>query len=84
MATYLQDADDAQAEISRVGTVWRVPRFFYAIEGVLDAVIADTIEPGQTVSVTWPRYGLGTGRNLRLIGVRNGFWSRRVTLLAWG
>ena len=84
LATYLQDAEDDQAEISRVGTTWRVPRFFYAIECVLEAVIADTIEPGLTANVTWPRYALNAGRNLRLIGVRNGFWSRRVTLLAWG
>lgn len=82
--TFLQDADDLQAEISRVATLWREPRKFYRVECVLEAVDGDAFEPGQTVNITWPRYGLDTGRNLLLVSVTTRFWSRVVSLVLWG
>lgn len=83
-ATLLQEPDDLQAEISRVATLWRDPRRFYEVECVLEAVVGETIEPGQTVNIVWPRYGLDSGRNLLVIGVTTRFWSRVVSLVLWG
>lgn len=82
--TLLQDGDDVQAEINRVCTLWRPSRRIYRVEAVLEAQDGDTLEPGQTVRVTWPRYGLDTGKNLLVTGVTTRFWSRTVTLTLWG
>lgn len=82
--TLLQEPDDLQAEISRVATLWREQRRFYSVACLLDAVAGDAIEPGQTVNLVWPRYGLDSGRNLLVIGVTTRFWSRVVNLTLWG
>lgn len=83
-ATLLQDAADIQAEANRVATLWRQPRQFFQLSAVLDASQADALEPGQTVQLVWPRYGLENGRNLLVVGVRSRFFSRRVDLKLWG
>lgn len=82
--TFLQEDEDLQSEIGRVGTLERDQHWFYAVECVLSAVIGESIEPGQTIEIVWPRYGLDAGRNLFCIGVVSAFWSRRVTLYFWG
>lgn len=82
--TLLQRAEDLQAEANRIATLWRQVRKFYQLAAVLDASTADQLEPGQTVRLTWPRYGLESGRNLLVVGVRSRFFSRRVDLLLWG
>lgn len=82
--TFLQEDDDLQSEIGRVGTLERDQHWFYTVECVLAAVISEAIEPRQTIEIVWPRYGLDAGRNLFCIGVTSGFWSRRLKLYFWG
>lgn len=82
--TWLQDEADIWAEINRVCTLYRVPRHFYSLTALLTDQIADTLEPGSTVRLVWPRYGLAGGKNLLVAGVRSRFFSRTVNLKLWG
>lgn len=83
-ATMLQAIDQLQAEANRVATLWRVPRRFYTVTALLDDAIADGMEPGKTVTLRWPRYGLDAGRQLLVVAVRSRFFSRRVDFTLWG
>jgi hypothetical protein len=83
-ATWIQDASGLQAESNRVATLWRPSRYFYSVTALLTASAADALEPGQTVRLVWPRYGLKDGKNLLVVGVRSRFFSRRVDLKLWG
>lgn len=78
------DVEAMQAEANRVATLWRPARNFYLVQAILDATTADQLEPGQTVTLVWPRWGLDAGKNLLVIGVRSRFFSRRVDLKLWG
>lgn len=80
--TVLQDAAQIKAEISRICTIWRRRRAFYAVQALLDEH-AD-LEPGDTVRLTWPGFGLDAGKNLLVVGVRSRFFARRVDLKLWG
>ncbi len=80
--TVLQDAAQIKAEINRICTIWRTRRMFYAVQALLDEH-AD-LEPGDTVCLTWPGFGLDTGKNLLVVGVRSRFFARRVDLKLWG
>lgn len=73
-----------QTEANRIATLWRPARNFYQLTAILDASTADNLEPGDTVRVVWPRWGLDAGKNLLVVGVRSRFFSRRVELKLWG
>lgn len=45
---------------------------------------AHAISIGETVRATWPRYGLATGRNLRVVGKSEDAGRRRISLKLWG
>jgi hypothetical protein len=83
-ATLIQDAESIQTESSRVATLWRPNRFFYQVTALLTAAAADALEPGMSVLLVWPHYGLAAGKNLLVVGVRSRFFSRRVDLKLWG
>ncbi len=82
--TLLMDAIALQAEANRVATLWRPARNFYLLDAILGASTADELEPGQTVRMVWPRWGLAGGKNLLVVGIRSRFFSRRVQLKLWG
>lgn len=84
--TMLQSQAALQAEANRVATLWRPTRNFYLLTAILDpdAADSDALEPGQTVRLVWPRWGLESGKNLLVIGVKTRFFSRRVQLKLWG
>lgn len=73
-----------QALANRIATLWRPTRNFYQLTAILDATDADELEPGDTVQLVWPRWGLDAGKNLLVVGVRSRFFSRRVELKLWG
>lgn len=83
-ASWLMEPADIQAEINRVATLWRKRRRFFTVTALLGASAADALEPGQTVRVVWPRYGLAAGVNLLVVGVVTRFFDRRVQLKLWG
>lgn len=82
--TLLQQEEAVQVQASKAVTLWKKSRRFYFVEVVLDAAIADLMEPGMTIKITWPRYSLIAGKNLLLVGLQTGFWSNKVKLTLWG
>ncbi len=79
-ATMLQDDGDIQTCANRGASYWRQTRKFYELSALLTASAADALEPGQTVRLVWPRYGLSAGRNMLVMGVRSRFFSRLVDI----
>lgn len=84
--TLLMETADLQAEANRIATLWRPTRNFYLVTAILEAAAADDyqLEPGQTVRLVWPRWGLEAGKNLLVVGIRTRFFSRRVQFKLWG
>lgn len=82
--TALQDSSAVQIQASSFTTLWKPERRLYECEAVLDAAIADLLEPEMTIKITWPRYDLIAGKNLLLVGLQTGFWSNKVKFLLWG
>ena len=82
--TWLQQPDAIQTMVNRIATLWRPTRTLWQVTALLTATQADALEPGQTLRLTYPRFGLDTGRNLLVLGVRSGFFGRRVKLTLWG
>ena len=82
--TLLMNRTHMTKEANRIATLWRKKRSFYRVTALLDASAADALEPGQTVCLTWPRWGLHSGKNLLVVSVRTRFFSRRVELTLWG
>lgn len=79
-------ATQVQAEADRVtGTLFNVERRVYEMQASLQSSAAAlALQPGALVRVTYPRYGLDAGRNLRLIGKRCRFLRGEATLILWG
>lgn len=82
--TLITAAADARSECNRWGSLYAAERFFYTFDAFLDEVAGDQLEPGDLISVTYPRLGLSAGRLLRVTGVRGRMLERRVTITAWG
>jgi hypothetical protein len=82
--TLLQQQHHIQAEANRVCTTWYPTRHFVRLTALLDAVAADTLEPGDFVQLVWPGYGLEDGAMFMVVSVRSRFFSRRVDLTLWG
>jgi hypothetical protein len=82
--TMLQSPANIDAEANSVATKWHLQRQRVEATALLSADDADQLEPGQTVRLVWNRYGLQSGKNFLVVGVRSRFWSRRVDLKLWG
>jgi hypothetical protein len=81
--TLLSKAADARTECDRWATLYSVERFFYEFDAFMDSVAADQIEPGDVISVTYPRFGLSS-KLLRVVGIKGSLLDRKVTITAWG
>lgn len=79
-------ATQVKAEADRVvGTLFNVRRDLYEVRASLQSSAAAlALQPGALVRITYPRYGLGAGRNLRLVGKRCRFLRGEATLFLWG
>lgn len=71
-------------EATRRGTLWATAKWWYRVPVLLDALTAATLPLGSVVRLTLPRFGLGAGRLLNVIGVEGELGSRRVVLDLWG
>lgn len=82
--TLMQQQHHIQAEANRICTTWYPTRHIVRLTALLDAVAADTLEPGDFVQLVWPGYGLDAGAMFMVVSVRSRFFSRRVDLTLWG
>lgn len=83
--TLLSEEADAQDEIDRLCALYTVPRTFYTFKVRTDDTVDPLlIEPGHTVNLTWPRFGMGSGKNLLVILARSSLQGGAVDLVCWG
>jgi hypothetical protein len=82
--TLLAREADATTEANRWAGLYTVERFFYEFTALLDAGAAvDQLEPGDVISLTWPRFGL-SGKLLRVVAVSGALLGREIKIRAWG
>lgn len=83
--TFLSFISNLRSEINRVATLWRKTRNFYFLTATLDPSLPEVaeLEPGSTVFVVWPEWGLDEGKEMLVVGIRSRFFSRKVTFKLW-
>lgn len=74
----LGSATDAQDEADHVTDLYSQRRKFYQFDSSVDAEI------GQTVELTYPRFGLDSGVNLLVLGREIDFINNTYKLTLWG
>lgn len=73
---------DAQREIDRIAGLYTVSRRFY--EFTIGDWNSAAPMPGQVARVTYPKYGLDTGKKLLIHQVRWSPAKQQITVRAWG
>ena len=76
------NADDAQAEIDRIGAVYETQRWFYSTEVALDGV--PDIDLGQIWRLVYPLYGLESGKNVMVVTYQPDFVNNTAQITLWG
>lgn len=77
--TLLLRAVDAQNEATRRLTLWKAQRTVYRFTGYANLL---TLELGQALTLTAPRFGLDAGKTGIVIGLQSDWINRRVTVEA--
>lgn len=78
MDTYLQGGVYIEDEADHVTSLYSQKRKFYTFDSTVIAEI------GQTVNLTYPRYGLDSGVNLLCVGKEIDFINNTYRLTLWG
>jgi prophage tail gpP-like protein len=82
--TALVSESDAQAEASRLLSLFKIQRRTYTTTVRWEAELATTLDIGQVVSVAFPRFGLQAGKLLLITGLTLDLRSKRAELSLWG
>lgn len=82
--TCLVTAADAQAEAGRLLGLYSVRRDTFVATVRLGAEEVGALDLGRVVRITWPRFGLGAGRLMVLVGMKLDFRALEATLTLWG
>lgn len=82
--TALTAESDAQAEASRLLNLFKIQRRTYTATVRWESELATTIDIGQVVSITFPRFGLQAGKLLLITGLTLDLRSKRAELSLWG
>lgn len=81
--TLLQAPADAKALISAFATLYSQPRWVGGVPCYLDQTTADTLEPGQTIQLRFPRFDWALGKNVRVTSVQQRARSQLVDVGFW-
>lgn len=81
--TLLQEENHIQSEISRVASNWRNTASDWEITVVLEETDAGTLEPGDDIILQYPEFGLDDGVPMKVLRVRESFFSNQVSLTLW-
>lgn len=84
VSSYLTASSDAQAEADRRLALYGVARQMLEVRIRAARVTVQAFDIGQTVSLTWPRFGLATGKRFRVVGLQTNFQNRELLLRLWG
>lgn len=79
--TLLINDADAQAEAERQFALYSVKRNVYSVRCKIQPFALDV---GDTVKITYHRWGLNAGKNLVVLEVKEDCWYNEVTLTLWG
>lgn len=82
--TLLTTQANADAEAARLLALYKVRRDTFKVRARLSAAEVDAIDLGQTVRLTWPRYGLSGGRLFVVTGLRQDFARDAIEMTLWG
>lgn len=80
----LIDGTAAQAECDRRLTLYKAERARYEARIALDTDLVGVVDLGAVVRLTVPRFGMGAGKLLRVIGLRPDLRLRLLDLTLWG
>ena len=75
--TLLLKKTDAQAEANRRLALWKTQRTVYRFTGYAHLL---TLELGQALNLTSPRFGLSSGKTGVVVGLQSDWISRRVVV----
>lgn len=81
--TLISNRADLITEIDRICTIYSSQRFFYTFDVLLEAQAADRLNPGDVISITYPRFGLSS-KMLKVISIKGALLDNKVTIKAWG
>lgn len=79
--TLLIYEEDAQAEVDRQFALYSVQRNIFTVRAKIQPFALDV---GDTVKITYHRWGLNSGKNLVVLEVKEDAWFNEVTLTLWG
>lgn len=81
-ASCFDQAADGQAEIDRIGEIYRVPRWFYAVAVELEALPG--LDLGQAWTLVYPKYGLAAGKPVMVIDFEPDLLAGTANIILWG
>lgn len=84
--TLCADSDKAEDLITHLETLYDEPRKFYSFEIIVsDLLTAMTMNIGKTIELTWPRWGLDSGKNLLIAKIDySNLLQRKIKIVGWG
>jgi hypothetical protein len=80
--SYLIDASAAQTEADRLLALHSVARSRFRVP--VKSVLVEGVDLGDEVRLEFPRFGLASGKNFRVIGLDENFRTTITTLDLWG
>jgi len=81
-ASCFDQAADGQAEIDRIGKIYTVPRWFYAVAVELEALPG--LDLGQVWTLVYPKYGLADGKPVMVIDFEPDLLAGTANIILWG
>lgn len=82
--TLLTREVDAIQLATHLMTLYGVPRQMYKLTAAYNAPLAQAIDLGDTVTITYNRYGLGAGKNTVIVGLRYNAKKYEIEADLWG
>jgi len=84
--TLLDDEANVQAAANYMSTLYPAgqPRRFYNIPVFMETPDAAARKPGEKITLIYPRYGCGEGRELRIVGIYGRAGDSALRFRCWG
>jgi hypothetical protein len=84
ISTLLCGLKYAEPEAQRLLSIYDPSRIILTVSVKVDASILSVVDLGSVVKITSSRYGLSSGKYLRVIGIQTDFENNKLDLKLWG
>jgi hypothetical protein len=84
ISTLLCGLKYAEPEAQRLLSIYDPARIILTVSVKVDASSLSTVDLGTVVKITSSRYGLSSGKYLRVIGIQTDFENNKLDLKLWG